>query len=402
MALSPHPTSTNARWLGLLILTALAVVVGESLTQRGASQVAEEQRLLSHELRLQAQISRIANKLSEAERCQAAYVGTGRTDYAQRFRRLRETLEKDLRELRPPGTLVQAQQQRFTQLPEQARAYLGHLEHTATLREAQRLPEAFAALQASQKEGSALQASVSLVQESSQRESRLREQSLRLDNQRQRAEAIGRAALFTLALLGAYLILRVERRLQIQRLRTLQKENERLRELTEEDGLTGLSNRRAFDSRLDMEWQRARRYKLPLSVVVLDVDSFKSYNDTFGHPAGDVILRRMASALAQTARLSDTVARYGGEEFSLILPHTDSTEAMIVGERLRALLLRSEWPNRPITASIGLATLTDSMTSPDGLVGAADSALYFAKEHGRNQVVHWDSVGSTENSGSRA
>ncbi|WP_309694120.1 diguanylate cyclase [Armatimonas sp.] len=402
MALSPHPTSTNARWLGLLILTALAVVVGESLTQRGASQVAEEQRLLSHELRLQAQISRIANKLSEAELCQAAYVGTGRTDYAQRFRRLRETLEKDLRELRPPGTLVQAQQQRFTQLPEQARAYLGHLEHTATLREAQRLPEAFAALQASQKEGSALQASVSLVQESSQRESRLREQSLRLDNQRQRAEAIGRAALFTLALLGAYLILRVERRLQIQRLRTLQKENERLRELTEEDGLTGLSNRRAFDSRLDMEWQRARRYKLPLSVVVLDVDSFKSYNDTFGHPAGDVILRRMASALAQTARLSDTVARYGGEEFSLILPHTDSTEAMIVGERLRALLLRSEWPNRPVTASIGLATLTDSMTSPDGLVGAADSALYFAKEHGRNQVVHWDSVGSTENSGSRA
>ena len=392
MALSPHPTSTNARWLGLLILTALAVVVGESLTQRGASQVAEEQRLLSHELRLQAQISRIANKLSEAELCQAAYVGTGRTDYAQRFRRLRETLEKDLRELRPPGTLVQAQQQRFTQLPEQARAYLGHLEHTATLREAQRLPEAFAALQASQKEGSALQASVSLVQESSQRESRLREQSLRLDNQRQRAEAIGRAALFTLALLGAYLILRVERRLQIQRLRTLQKENERLRELTEEDGLTGLSNRRAFDSRLDMEWQRARRYKLPLSVVVLDVDSFKSYNDTFGHPAGDVILRRMASALAQTARLSDTVARYGGEEFSLILPHTDSTEAMIVGERLRALLLRSEWPNRPVTASIGLATLTDSMTSPDGLVGAADSALYFAKEHGRNQVVHWEAI----------
>ncbi len=402
MALSPHPTSTNARWLGLLILTALAVVVGESLTQRGAYQVAEEQRLLSHELRLQGQISSIASQLSEAELCQAAYVGTGRADYAQRFRRLRKTLTRDFGELRPPGTLVQAQQQRFTQLPEQARAYLGHLEHAVTLREAQRLPEAFAALQSSQQEGSTLQASVALVQKSSQRESLRREQSLRLENQRQRAEAIGRAALFTLALLGAYLLLRVERRLQLQRLRTLQKENERLRELTEEDGLTGLSNRRAFDSRLDMEWQRARRYKLPLSVVVLDVDSFKSYNDTFGHPAGDVILRRMASALAQTARLSDTVARYGGEEFSLILPHTDSTEAMIVGERLRALLLRSEWPNRPVTASIGLATLTDSMASPEGLVGAADSALYFAKEHGRNQVVHWDSVGSTENSGSRA
>lgn len=383
---------TNARWLGLLVFAALAIALGEALTQRGASQIAEEQRLLSHELKLQNQISQVSSKLSEAELCQAAYVGTGRPDYAQRFRRLHETLKNDLGELSPPDTLARAQQQRFTQLPEQARTYLNHLEHTAQLREAQRVPEALIALQASQTEGRALQTTVSLVQATSQRESAIREQSLRLENQRQRAEGIGRAALFGLVLLGAYLLLRAERRLQIQRLRSLQKENERLRELSEEDGLTGLSNRRAFDARLDIEWQRARRYKLPLSVVVLDVDSFKSYNDTFGHPAGDVILRRMASALAQTARLTDTVARYGGEEFSLILPHTDSTEAMIVGERLRALLLRSEWPNRPITASIGLATLTDSITSPEKLVDAADSALYFAKEHGRNQVVHWETL----------
>jgi diguanylate cyclase (GGDEF)-like protein len=184
----------------------------------------------------------------------------------------------------------------------------------------------------------------------------------------------------------------VERRFQVQRVKTLQRENERLRELTEEDGLTGLSNRRAFDNRLDIEWQRAQRYGLPLSLVVLDVDHFKQYNDSFGHQAGDAILRLMANALAQTARLSDTVARYGGEEFALILPHTDADEAMVVGERLRALLLRSEWPHRAITASIGVSTMNKEKKTSAELVYEADSALYVAKGNGRNQVAHWNQV----------
>jgi diguanylate cyclase (GGDEF)-like protein len=213
-----------------------------------------------------------------------------------------------------------------------------------------------------------------------------------MESQRLRAEAIVRATLFALLLLLAYLLLRTERRFQGQRLRGLQRENDRLRELSEEDGLTGLSNRRAFDSRLDIEWQRAQRYQIPLSVVVLDVDNFKQYNDAFGHPAGDVILRRMANALAQTARLSDTVARYGGEEFALILPHTDAKEAMIVGERLHALIQRSEWPHRKITASIGVATMFKENKSAAELVQEADSTLYYIKEHGRNQVAHRDAI----------
>jgi diguanylate cyclase (GGDEF)-like protein len=383
---------TNARWLGLLLLTALAVAFGELLTVRGASQIAEEQRLLSRDLRLQNQISQISSELSEAQLCQAAYVGTGRSDYIKRFRQLHESLEKELRALRLPGTLAPAQQQRLRQLPDTTRTYLTRLEHVSQLREQQRIAEATSALKASYSEGEALQATVALLRADNQRESARREQALQLESQRQRAEAIVRTTTFALVLLGAYLLLRAERRSQTQRLRTLQRENERLRGLSEEDGLTRLSNRRAFDSRLEIEWQRARRYKLPLSLVVLDVDNFKTYNDTFGHPAGDVILRRMASALAQTARLSDTVARYGGEEFALILPHTDATEAMIVGERLRALILRSEWPNRPVTASIGVATLTEAMEKPGGLVSAADTALYFAKEHGKDQVIHWDRI----------
>jgi diguanylate cyclase (GGDEF)-like protein len=385
----PRERSTNARWLGLLTLTAAAVALGTGLTLRGAAQLDQEQLQLGREVRLQTALTEIASQLRQAELSQAAFIGTGRLDYAKSFRTLHQQLSQNLGDLRAPQNFSALQKQRLAQLPQQAQPYLEQLEHAARLREQGNRSEAMAALEATETQGISLQNTVELVLGNSKRESALREQSLRLENQRQRAEAVTRAAIFTLVLLGAYLLFRAERRFAGQRVRTLQRENERLRELSEEDGLTKLNNRRAFDSRMDSEWQRAHRYKIPLSLVILDVDHFKSYNDTFGHPAGDVILRQMANALAQTARLSDTVARYGGEEFALILPHTDAHEAMIVGERLRALILRSEWPNRAITASIGVATLTPEMTTPALLVDAADTALYYAKEHGRNQVRHY-------------
>jgi diguanylate cyclase (GGDEF)-like protein len=381
---------TNARWLGLLVLTALAVVVGTALTLRGNYQLRQEQR----EFRFQSQISEIATQLSLAETSQAAFIGTGHMNYALTFRRVHAQLTQNLQDLRTSQSLNAVQQQRLAQLPQQVLPYLTQLENTVQLRERGEVSKAISALETLDKPGQAAQNRVAQVLRDSQREDKLQNKAFDLESDRQRAEAIVRAALFTLALLGAYLVLRAERRFSVQRLRSLQRENERLRELSEEDGLTKLSNRRAFDKRMDEEWQRAHRYKIPLSLVILDVDHFKSYNDTFGHPAGDVILRQMANALAQTARLSDTVARYGGEEFALILPHTDATEAMIAGNRLRALILRSEWPHRAITASIGVATLTPEMDTPGLLVDAADHALYFAKEHGRNQVVHHSTLES--------
>ncbi|WP_309723595.1 GGDEF domain-containing protein [Armatimonas sp.] len=409
MALSPQPLPTdvepmtlaelvverqptNVRWLGLLVLTALAVALGTSLTLRGASQADEEQRQFGRELRLQTQVAQLSSQLHEAELCQAAYIGTGRADYATRFRRLHTTLSDGLRDLTAPQDFGAPRELRLKQLPSQASAYLNRLESAAALREAGQSSQALAALEEITREGDRLQKSVALVARDSKKASDRSEQAHELESQRLRAEAIVRATLFALVLLLAYLLLRVERRFQVQRVKTLQRENERLRELTEEDGLTGLSNRRAFDNRLDIEWQRAQRYGLPLSLVVLDVDHFKQYNDSFGHQAGDVILRLMAHALAQTARLSDTVARYGGEEFALILPHTDADEAMIVGERLRALLLRSDWPNRPITASIGVSTMNKEKKTSAELVHEADSALYTAKGNGRNQVTHWSQV----------
>ncbi len=408
MALSPEPVvllepspqpaitserqPTNVRWLGLLVLTALAVLVGTGLTLRGASQADEEQRQFGRELRFQTQITQIASQLQEAELSQAAYISTGKPAYALRFRRLHSSLVNTLDGLNAPSNFDRPRQQNLREIPPRVKLYLNQLESAASLRDRGKSMEALTSLEQLNEGGIALQNDVAQLTRDSQRASNRSEQAHNLENQRLRAEAIVRATLFVFMLLAAYLLLRAERRFQVQRVRTLQRENERLKELSEEDGLTGLSNRRAFDNRLDIEWQRAQRYEIPLSVIVLDVDKFKQYNDAFGHQAGDEILRRMAHALAQTARLSDTVARYGGEEFALILPHTDNKDALIVGERLRALLLRSDWPNRTITASIGIATMHKHKKSAIELVHEADEAQYYAKANGRDRVVHWEQI----------
>jgi len=186
-----------------------------------------------------------------------------------------------------------------------------------------------------------------------------------------------------------------------QQMRELEKANEQLELLAAHDGLTGLKNHRAFHERLDVEVRRAHRYHDPLSIVILDVDHFKLYNDSFGHPAGDAVLRQLAAILNENARESDvigrhrpagrrgeyTIARHGGEEFALILPHTDAAAAMKVAERLRAAVERSTWHNRPVTASFGVATLTPACDDANALIAAADKALYRSKTRGRNRVT---------------
>lgn len=170
--------------------------------------------------------------------------------------------------------------------------------------------------------------------------------------------------------------------------RELETVNAELETLALRDGLTGLSNRRAFGQRLTLEMGRATRYGLPLSLLLLDVDSFKEYNDTFGHIAGDEVLRMLSHVLQTEGRETDFFARYGGEEFVVILPHTDSEGAMIVAERIRSVISQADWPCRPITASLGAATLLPNMETEESLVNAADQALYAAKAAGRNRVRH--------------
>ena len=168
----------------------------------------------------------------------------------------------------------------------------------------------------------------------------------------------------------------------------LEAANRQLEELAMHDSLTGLGNRRAFEHRLTQEMNQAKRYGTPLSVLLLDVDSFKAYNDGFGHPAGDEILRRLSRILRSQGRDTDFFARYGGEEFIVILPLTDAAGAMVLAERLRAAVERASWPERSVTVSLGAATLLPTMPDDAALVAAADQALYAAKAAGRNCVFH--------------
>ena len=159
-----------------------------------------------------------------------------------------------------------------------------------------------------------------------------------------------------------------------------------LQSLAQTDGLTGIPNHRAFQEFLEQRFTEAKRYAQPLALVLVDVDHFKQYNDTFGHPAGDEVLRQVAQILKYLARDADFVARYGGEEFAIALPFTNLEGAVQVAERLRRAIEEAEWRHRPVTASFGVATLQPWMTSRQQLIEAADRALYRAKAAGRNCV----------------
>ena len=157
------------------------------------------------------------------------------------------------------------------------------------------------------------------------------------------------------------------------------------------DGLTGLANRRTLDEELALEWRRAERTGDSLAFVLLDLDNFKSVNDTHGHPSGDAVLRRIGEVLGGGVRQVDLAGRYGGEEFALILPETDLQGAQMLAERLRATLESTpiELPNGETltaTASFGVA-VKESVSSAEQLVAAADEALYAAKAAGKNRVV---------------
>jgi diguanylate cyclase (GGDEF)-like protein/PAS domain S-box-containing protein len=166
----------------------------------------------------------------------------------------------------------------------------------------------------------------------------------------------------------------------------LERANERLKALAVTDGLTQVFNRAAFNEKLTDAYERAVKRSLPLSVILLDVDHFKLFNDTFGHPAGDDVLKTVAKTLMDTVRSSDMVARYGGEEFAIILPDTDHSGAMVLAERCRRAVAAVHWDKRAITLSIGVSAITESTMNQFVLVEQADEALYCSKQTGRNRV----------------
>ncbi|SFV17238.1 sensor domain-containing diguanylate cyclase [Pseudoduganella namucuonensis] len=165
-----------------------------------------------------------------------------------------------------------------------------------------------------------------------------------------------------------------------------------LEQLATRDGLTGLANRRCFDQTLQAEWHRALRQQQPLSLLMVDVDNFKQYNDAYGHLGGDECLQRIAGAVSSEMRANDLVARYGGEEFAVILPNQSLKGAAIVAERIRCRVEQLQLPNlgtakQFVTVSIGAATALPAVENEaNQLVLTADTALYRAKHMGRNRI----------------
>jgi diguanylate cyclase (GGDEF)-like protein len=153
------------------------------------------------------------------------------------------------------------------------------------------------------------------------------------------------------------------------------------------DGLTGLVNRRYLEIRLAEEIIRSQRHGFPMAFLMIDVDQFKSYNDSFGHTEGDKALKLVAQCLKETLRGADIAARYGGEEFSILLPQTTFAEAQIIAERIRERVETAKFENRQVTISIGVSVCNASLRTSQDLIAAADKALYAAKRNGRNIVA---------------
>jgi len=201
-------------------------------------------------------------------------------------------------------------------------------------------------------------------------------------------ELIAPAMFFTGAAFVALMTRAMVRTLQdVKRLVLLEAEN-----IT--DTLTGLRNRRDFDRRWKAELGRARRFRLPLTLMMMDLDHFKRINDTHGHAAGDRVLATAGRLIAECLRTSDVAARYGGEEFAIIASHTRPEAAVTLAERIRELVEREArnaigdlGGGGAITASIGIAGCDDGAKAGDDLFERADAALYAAKAGGRNRVV---------------
>ena len=188
-----------------------------------------------------------------------------------------------------------------------------------------------------------------------------------------------------------------------QRERELVATNDRLTVIASIDMLSGLANRRGFQSRLDLEWLKAQQHDSELSLLMIDVDYFKLFNDTYGHPEGDACLSRLGETLAGTAAETMGFAgRYGGEEFCLLLPNTDARRALEIGEMVRAAVLSLAMPHctsvyQTVTVSVGVACTRPNLAErPGDLVEAADTALYAAKHRGRNTVVEHGLVRVTD------
>jgi len=194
------------------------------------------------------------------------------------------------------------------------------------------------------------------------------------------------------------LIARVNTHLRIKELHeSLQEKNRQLLEMANRDGLTGLYNHRYFQESVAKDFQRAVRYKESLSCIMFDIDHFKKFNDTYGHPVGDIVLKTLGGLIQDLMRDSDLAARYGGEEFALILYHTEAKDAYNIAERLRKTVEQHKFQAEDLVLSVNISIGVSCYYHPEiqdakTLIECADKALYKAKEGGRNKVVAFEEI----------
>ncbi|MCL1141186.1 sensor domain-containing diguanylate cyclase [Shewanella gaetbuli] len=172
--------------------------------------------------------------------------------------------------------------------------------------------------------------------------------------------------------------------------------NQQLEEVSQTDGLTQLHNRRHWQECMDREFERNQRYQDQATLVMIDIDHFKTINDKFGHPAGDKVIQHIAHLIKQSLRETDCAGRYGGEEFAIVLPKTTSADALFFTERLRKKIEQSEiiFENRiiKVTVSLGISEIGSSTENSSVWLSSADKALYQAKKNGRNQSYVYDAT----------
>ena len=188
------------------------------------------------------------------------------------------------------------------------------------------------------------------------------------------------------------IIIVIDRTLETIRLQKLAEEREYFEHLSNIDGLTELYNHRYFHQILQTEIDREKRYRRPLSLMIIDIDNFKACNDNFGHLAGDVVLKQIGALIKKSTRGCDFVARYGGEEFAVILPETSTQEASVVAERIRSSIEEFSFSScvgkhmEKLTVTIGLASLPQDARDKTELIEVADRGMYRGKESGKNRV----------------